>query len=166
MNTLYSNEVQQAINLGREHHYRFRVVGKNGTIDKPLPKEGWWYYPATDIPRNAQKRVDMLDKSGVSIKQVIIGHEASRLLKAPPKPNLIPIKKAEIQKPKKDPVDLSIVADVLATTFKLALGVATVAVGITVWIMGAALSTALMLDPTVIVVLEDGTWLECMSWYE
>lgn len=172
MNTLYSTEAQQAVKIGCDHHYRFRVMGRQGTIDRPLPKEGWWYYPATVIPRGAQIRIDLLEESGVGIQQIIIGHEASRLLKAPPRPKAKPlpqplsVKKVEVKKPKKDPIDLSVVIDVLTTIFKLAFGITAAAVGITAWIMGTALSTALLLDPTVIVVLEDGTWLECMSWYE
>lgn len=164
-----STEAEEAVSLGRENHWRFKVVGTRGTINEPLPKEGWWFYPATIntfIPQNAQKRIDVLERSGVKIQQVIIGHEASKLLSASPQPKPLLIKKVKKIKPKKDPVDVSIAADVLAIAFKLAFDVAVATVGVTVWLVGTALGTILLLDPTVIVVLEDGTWLECMTWYD
>ena len=103
----------------------------------------------------------MLEKSGFKIQQIVIGHEASKLLAAPAKP--VPIKIPKVKKPKKAPIGI---AKVLTASMKLVVGVVAAAASVMVFVMGTALGTVLLLDPTVIVVLEDGTWLECMSWYE
>ena len=54
-------KVEEAVKIGRDHHWRFREMGRKGTLDEPLPREGWWYFPAntdTVIPRNASQEKD------------------------------------------------------------------------------------------------------------
>ena len=101
-----------------------------------------------EIPKTALKRVVTLETAGLKIKQMIVAHEAPPLLTAP--------------EPEKKPFEMP---DLKPTIDFVVNAVAVVAFGF-FYLLGYALITAVTLDPALIVVLEDGSWIEVMRWYE
>ena len=149
MNTqLISHEARKAIQVGYENHWRFRVVGIGGVPEKSYYRDEWVYEP-TEAPQSAQDRLDVLKGSGIGIKGFVIAHEAPRLLSAP----ATAPKKQDFKNNQTD----GIVPDTSEVVSKLVQGF--------VFFL-ALIFQAALLDPALIVVLEDGTWLEVMTWYE
>ena len=87
------------------------------------------------------------DKSGVRIKGFVIAHEAPRLLTAPA--------------PKKNDFKNNQTGAIVPDTSEF---FGTLIQGLLFFI--TLIFQAALLDPALIVVLEDGTWLEVMRWYE
>ena len=119
---------------------RFRVRDKDekGWVHETLQSE-------STIPAKGLRRLEVLKKAGIPIKELVIAHEAPKLLTA-----------AREEKPT---VDLSFNASPALE----ALGEVLAAV---IAVFGLILITAIRLDPALIVVLEDGTFLEVMTWYD
>ncbi|MCI0563786.1 MAG: hypothetical protein MN733_35375 [Nitrososphaera sp.] len=151
-----SDLTREAMAVGRENHYRFRPVPQVKELDIPLYLNEWWFIPAEEdksvIPGDAWRRVGTLEKAGLGIKQVIIAHEAPRLLAAPPKPSRVPELMAS---GKVTAITLVKVATVL-TAFAFWLGINAI----------IAAGSLVMIDPAMIVILEDGSAVEVMTWYE
>jgi hypothetical protein len=138
MNTIISPEAKKAINVGRAEHWRFRVTQK-----KPE-----WVYEEVDETNIGLDRIKALRAAGVGIKGVAIGNEA---------PKLVPAPKVEPRvEPKPDFKNTSqIVPDMSGFFEVLFLGVG---------LMFQLLFQLMVLDPALIVVLDDGTWLEVATW--
>lgn len=109
-------------------------------VQETTYKKEWRTETITEAPQTAQERLDALRTAGISFKTILIAHEAPRLLTAP-----LPIKeKKKVEAVKVDPFPILEVLGFIVTFF----------------------FQAILLDPALIVVLEDGTWLEVMTWYE
>lgn len=126
MNTIISYQARQAIAIGRQNHWRFKVTQKRDE----------WVYETVEVPQVGKDRIDALRRAGVRINGFVVGHEAPRLLTAPKEEKKHDFKITPVSIP-----DLSWMLELVVTLFFSAL-----------------------LDPALIVVLEDGTWLEVMNW--
>jgi len=144
MTTLISYEARKAVQVGYDNHWRFRVVGQGDVPERSYYKKEW-VYEAVEAPQKGLDRIETLRRSGISIKGFVVAHEAPKLLTAPA--------------PKKDFKNTTpvILPDIGKVVSSLAMGL--------LWFMALIFQVAL-LDPALIVVLEDGTWLEVMTWYE
>lgn len=168
MNTMISPTAREVLEKARENHYVFQVVGDYGTPSSPVFKDGWWYVPEANpiISTNALQRVNLV-KAITPIQGYIIAHEAPKML-CPPKekeweaPN--PFKAKPAFAPRKVNINLDWPAVWKAT--KTVAKVAGTVILWTLYIMAMALQTLAQVDPKLIVVLEDGTWIEVMTWYE
>ncbi len=146
MNTqIISYEAKKAIAVGRRNHWRFRVTGQGELPKESAYKNEWWFEPVTD-PEYGKERLAALRRAGVRFKGIVIAHEAPRLLVAPKEPDF--------------KINPSIPASNMSTN-DLA---SDLAMGLVLLI--SVFFQAILLDPALIVVLEDGTWLEVMTWYE
>jgi hypothetical protein len=136
MNAIITPLAREALKIGFKNHYRFRVVTKESY------KREWVTERVEKAPVIAQERLDLLKRSGVRFKSYIVAHEAPRLLCSPvekPKP---------VSTPKSTPqFDLSALFEIVPLLFGM-------------------FFQLLLLDPAVIVELEDGTWLEVITWYD
>ena len=78
-----SDQAEKVINLGRRHHWRFRIIPDfQGVIDEPVYNStgDWLYMPLRErdkaiIPKAAFVRHAAVEKAGFRVAQVIIGHE-------------------------------------------------------------------------------------------
>ena len=104
-------------------------------------KDEWVKERVTEAPRKAQDRIVALKRAGIPIKEFVVAHEAPRLLCAP----------------KEEP---KVVKQSKTQTASFPLG------EILQFLVYLFILPLTMLDPALIVVLEDGTWLEVMTWYE
>ncbi|MBL8049618.1 MAG: hypothetical protein JNM46_00210 [Anaerolineales bacterium] len=147
MNTkIISYEARRAIQVGYKNHWRFRVVGQGEVPVQPFYKDEWVFEPV-NVPQVAQDRIETLKRFGFSFKGFVIAHEAPRLLPAP----------APKKQDFKNNQTVGILPDVEALLGNLLKGL--------LFFLTFIFQVAL-LDPALIVVLEDGTWLEVMTWYE
>lgn len=123
-----------------------------GVITEPMEVNGWKFLPQemddSLIPREAWKHVALLRQNGITIKQVIVGHN---------------LKEEEEKRQKMEAYK--------KTAEKIVASVATLVVGFMTAIAsaGAALGLGLVgllmaIDPILVVVLEDGTWLCVAEW--
>lgn len=148
MNTIISQQTRQALAVGMTNLWLFRVVGTGEVPNEPTYRDKWWFEPLTaqNIPSEGKRRLDALRKARVPIKGVVYAHEAPKLLMAPkpPKPDF-KISSSDIV------TALGDVARVILTVFG---------------VVFALFFQAILVDPALIVVLEDGTWVEVMTWYE
>lgn len=127
-------EASRAIHIGREHHYRFRVVLEHDY------QMGWVYdiYESDfETPIAGRARLEVLDNADIKYT-IILVHEHPKLLNAPKHdfkdPECIPQDKVSLIFEGWEPIwDVFVLA---------------------------------ILDPSLIVILYDGTWLEIMTWYE
>lgn len=147
MNTkIISYEARRAIQIGYENHWRFRAVGQGEVPTESFYREEWVFEPIK-APQVAQDRIEKLKQSGIRFKGFVIAHEAPRLLSAP----------APKKQDFKNNQTNNILPDVEAFFGALLKGF--------LFLLTLIFQVAL-LDPALIVVLEDGTWLEVMTWYE
>lgn len=173
---LITPQAKQALDVARKNHKRFRVLEKTGEISSPVRIGNWVYAPATAsiIPADAKNNIDLILKSGLNPTQIIVGHELVEVPQLPgpivtkPAPLTIPkIKEIQITVPNIKEIKISPeVEKALITTGKIAIEVAKVAaVGTGLMLYGLAMALATV-DPCVIVVMEDGAWVEVVSWQE
>jgi hypothetical protein len=146
-----SRDTQLALEMADEEHWDFRVLGTEGMLDDPLYRDEWWFIPLDSemiIPQRALKRVEAIQNLGIRTQGLIVAHEAPLLLNEPQKPKLV-IQHDELEQMI---VQFANFVMEVARIFGL--------------IVLFSLSSIVMLDPALIVVLEDGTWVEVMRWVE
>ena len=150
-----SGEVGRAVSIGREHHGHYTVMPRIGVIDEPKVFNGWGFgdikMDDSEIPKEAERHVQILRDNGIVILQVIVGH------------NLV----EEAEKEKK----IEAYREKLEQIGKVGSGAAVAALGLLTWLASAAatlilglITLVLAVDPVLIVVLEDGTWLCVAEW--
>ena len=151
--TIQSNEVRQVLTVARNQHWGFRVLKNEPMISSPVYDDGWWFVPETDnesiIPTKALERVEKLKEMGFKIQGVIIAHEAPKLL-APPKTQ----PKVQPQKVQAPSIDVGQVAGVAGSVF------VTILTGLFYLML-----MAVTIDPAIIVVLKDQSWVEVYRWH-
>jgi hypothetical protein len=157
MNTLIqSTEVRQVMTIAQEKHWGFRMLKNEHMISSPVYENGWWFVPETDdesiIPTKAIERVEKLKEMGFKIQGVIVAHEAPKLL-CPPKTQ--PKPKPQPKKVETTEIDLGRVAEIAGSIL--------VAVVTSLFYF---LMMAVTIDPAVIIVLEDQSWVEVYRWHE
>lgn len=107
-------------------------------VQETTYKKEWRTETITNAPQTAQDRLQALRTAGITYRTVLIAHEAPRLLAAP-----LPMKEKKTVETTTPFAIFEVMGFILAFLFQ-----------------------AILLDPALIVVLEDGTWLEVMTWYE
>ena len=150
---IYSPYATKAIAEGRTHGMRFRAVNRREVPPEPFYEDGFWHETLKSeytIRSDLQERLDIISKV-VPIKELVIAHEAPKLLTAP-------IEEKAPQNSKTDTYQ-----DFDATPIVAAIvGV----LGACLAIVGIIFIAAIRIDPVLIAVLPDGTWLEVATWYD
>ena len=156
---IVSQSVMEVMTLSRENHWHVKVVDGTGMIDSPEYWDGWVCEPTnlsdSTIPAAALGRVNQILIKNIPIKGFILAHEAPPMLPAPqvkPKPL---IRWEEIP------------WDDIATGMVTALGYGVMAVGAVAVsaLVLPLIAVGVLLDPALIVVLDDGTRVEVASWW-
>ncbi len=134
-----SKQALEAISVGFQNHWRFRVVNESSY------KRDWVTETLPKAPVTAQERIQTLKKAGIKINAFVVAHEAPRLLTAP------------FAEPTAEPIQHS-----KTSTANFPIGESL----FFVFGMFIQMLPLLFLDPAIIAVLEDGTWLEVMTYYQ
>jgi hypothetical protein len=151
---IYSPYATKAIAVGRRQGMRFRAVDQRAVPPEPFYEDGWWYEflkPEYTIPSQVRERIKVIERSGIPIKELIIAHEAPKLLTAP----------IAEKKPEKTSTDKDVSFD--ATPLVEAI---VKVLGAFLMVVGVIFVAAIRIDPAVIAVLPDQTWLEVAKWYD
>lgn len=151
---VHSRYATEALTVAMRNGMTMQVVGQGDVPLEPFYLDEWWYSLVTEestIPSEGVRRIEALVKGGVPIQSLMIRHEAPRLLTAPKDENV-----AEKKEPEADvhfdPVPL----------LETIVGV----LGAILAVFGFIFIMAIRLDPAVIAVLPDGTWIEVVTWYD
>ncbi|MFC1879101.1 hypothetical protein ACFLZW_04240 [Chloroflexota bacterium] len=146
-----TKETKQVVALAKNNHWGFRVLGYGDVITSPVYHNQWWFVPAeqddSTIPGRATNRVQAILDAGHKIQGVIVAHEAPKLLQDSRQANMDILTGQHV----KDAVGVLVRVVTTAATFFGYL---------------FAFGLLALVDPALIVVLEDGTWVEVMRWYE
>jgi hypothetical protein len=153
-----SPETRQLVTLGRRHHWPFQVLGKAPMVQEPVRLGEWLLVPAQDdsskLPDRALVRIQAIFAAGLRPQGFVLVHEAPKLLKAPvtPKeqPKVVPVTTAS-------PQSTSDLASGLVTGF--------VALASMIFPMLFMVAAAVLADPILVAVTEDGYWIEIDRWY-
>jgi hypothetical protein len=153
---VYSQYANKAITAGRKQGMRFQVVNQRGVPDEPFYEDGWWYEILKSDSQyithsDLQERLKVIRASGVPIKELIIAHEAPKLLTAPIAEN----------KPEKTSTDTDVSFDATPVVEAI-VGV----LGAILIVVGVIFVAAIRIDPALIAVLPDGTFLQVATWYD
>lgn len=139
---IYSDLAEKAIEIGRQKHWRFKVVGYGQVPNRPFYRGAWWFEPVKELP-DGKDRLDALRASGIDFKGFVVAHEVVLVETKP---------ETKIQTQTPD------ILPVLGDVFKI--------VGQVTLSLLLLTAQAVLIDPALIVILEDGTWLEVMTWYD
>ena len=160
MDNLAAFQTRQILSLGRRNGWGFTVLGKADLPDRPIHLEKWLIVPAvhdsSEISPRTYEKIRAIYAEGIKPQGFVIVHEAPRYLAAPkstskhnPAPSYSPKKQAT--QPGIQVTDvLTSVMTVMASTMMFALGAL---------VMGVAL-----IDPILVAVMEDGSWVEIDRW--
>jgi len=167
-----SQETTQLISLADEHRWPFQVLGKAPMPDVPVRLGDWLLVPAqvdsSPIPQRAWERIQAIFGAGIRPQGFVLVHEAPMMLTAP---DGLPSSERDVairesQWPGHS--GLTELGAVLGAGVAAASGLAALAVGALALIAAVLpitlMAGALMLDPILVAVTEDGYWVEIDRW--
>lgn len=144
--------VNKACKIGQENFGDYKVMPRIGVIDEPREQGPWHFLPLemddSEIPKEAWRHVELLRKHGIPILQVIVGHNVQEEEE----------KRQKMEAYKKTAEKIVALVATLAIGFLVTMASTTATVGLGFVGLLAAI------DPILIVVLEDGTWLCVAEW--
>ena len=158
------NDTNQLMNLGDRRGWNCAVLGQAPMPTSAFQLGEWWVVPAHEdtskIPSRAMQRIQTIFEVGIRPKGFVIVHEAPKILTGPVEEPAKPSR--QLPDLKTAGKDLAIGAVGLAG-FALLL-VSAVAAAAAIAIPAALLAGAVMIDPILIAVMEDDTWIEIDRW--
>lgn len=154
-------ESQGLLTLGRQRKWDFKILGQAPLPRQPIHLQDWLIVPAhqdsSHIPARALERIQAIFAMGLRPKGFVIVHEAPKLLPAPevvePEPVSVPTNSPGIK---------PWITGLLGT---MAIAIP-VAAAVTSMIVPATLAVgAVLIDPILVAVTEDDTWIEIDRWW-
>ena len=74
--TKLSDDAKKSLQIAKDHHWGFRVVGEGRMIKTPVRTKDWLFIPVVEdestIKSNAMRRIKTLEKEGVKIQGLIL----------------------------------------------------------------------------------------------
>jgi len=154
MNTIIESRfASKAVDVLERTGRSSRVVGY-GDLPEFHYQDGWRLQvlksdEESTIPTEVKTRLSLLQKNGVWFSHILIAHELPK-----------PVKRLDIPKEV-----IQVASDALPVLGSI-LGALVSLLGLLVMGVGRVLLFLMTVDPVVIVVLEDKTWLEVAAWYD
>ncbi|MAU01486.1 MAG: hypothetical protein CL608_30465 [Anaerolineaceae bacterium] len=147
--------INDALAVGKANFADYKVMPQLGMIDEPMEINGWDFRPFEmddcEIPREAWRQVELLREQDIPILQVIVGHN---LKEEEDKRKRIEAYRNNLEK----------IGKAMAVTAGVALTLVTWLAGAVTALVLGFITLVLAVDPILIVVLEDGTWLCVAEW--
>lgn len=153
-----NHETQQLLKVGQQRGWDCLVLGRAPMPEKPLRVGDWLIVPAmedsSEIPDRTMQRIQAIFAAGIRPKGFLIVHEAPMQLTSGEEAS-----PADKPSPNWAGAAIGIVPVVaaIATAVFTALGLATAATGLLV--------AAAVVDPILVAVTEDDTWIEIDRWW-
>ena len=176
--SLVSPETRQLISLSRKLGWDSSVLGKASMPDSAVRVGNWLLIPAhqdsSPMPDRALRRIQAIHAAGIRPKGFIVAHEAPMMLPAPESESA-PAQSGFLRLPAISPgvrsalkavaIILSVIALGLVTVASaIAVAVAVFTIAMAMMVPIAMVGTLLLIDPILIVVTEDGYWIEIDRW--
>lgn len=175
-----SNDTNQVLTLAQEKHWRVKVMEQEGLIAAPVFNDGWWYAPIykpdSTIPPEALRRVDTILKSGIRPQGMIVGYEIPVEVPTQKEIEWEPMVETYSQptirrtyRPVRCPPEVMpvhITKEQVETALKVLTGLAVVTAIVTLTALSILAQALAMADPVLIMVMEDGKWIEIARWYD
>jgi hypothetical protein len=155
-----SPETQRLMMLGQERGWDFMVLGQAPLPTEPVRLHKWLIVPVeqdtSHIPPRALERVQAIYAASLRPKGFVVVHEAPMALSSARS------NEPHFAFPKLTAV-LPVMEGVLGGV--VAAGLVAIAAAITVAVPLTLVAGALLLDPILIAVTEDGDWIEIDRWW-
>jgi hypothetical protein len=153
---------QQLLALGRKNGWLVQVLGKAPMVIQPVRVGKWLLVPATidstPLPDHTMERLHALFNEGIRPQGFVMVHEAPLQLPSP-KP---------IEQPKKKKQLLRKIGSAAlglgALTGSLAAGLVVAVVGGMLILPAGLIAAAVVIDPILVAVMPDNTWVEIDRW--
>lgn len=160
-------ETQKLLIVSQENHWSMQVLGKAPMICQPIRVKKWLLVPATmdstALPDKTMQRLHTIYEEGIRPQGFVIVHEAPMQLKGPADPQ-----KPTPQKPKLDKEALKKIGGAalglgaLSGSLVVAAGIAVL--GSLLILPAGLLATVALIDPILVAVMPDSTWVEIDRW--
>ena len=152
---------QGLLALGQQRNWDFNILGQAPLPCQPIHLQDWLIVPAhldsSHIPARALERIQAIFEVGLRPKGFVIVHEAPKLLPAPEviehKPTAVPTNHPGIKPWITGLLGTVAIAIPIAAAVASMIVPATLAVG------------AVLVDPILVAVTEDDTWIEIDRWW-
>lgn len=171
----------QLLELGISRGWELLVLGQAPYPLKPVSFGDWVLVPATQddspLPMEARERMEVIAQAGIVARGYVIAHEVK-----PVAPALAPTADYDLLTPSQKPTLSASLGGVLKVVGGglgvVAVGLVAVAGAVVVAVAALAAAAAVVavplflvavaqgIDPKLIVVLEDGTWVQVYQWDE
>jgi len=156
-----TSEVKGLLTLGRQRNWDFNILGQAPLPRQPIHLQDWLIVPAhqdsSQIPARALGRIQAIFAMGLRPKGFVIVHETPKLLPAPeliePEPVAVPSNTPGLKPWITGLLGAMAVAIPVAAAVATMIVPATLAVG------------AVLVDPILVAVTEDNTWVEIDRWW-
>ncbi len=167
-----SMETRQLISLGEHQGWDFRLLGKAPLPDKPIRLGDWLLVPAQEdtspIPARSIERIQAIFAAGIRPLGFVLVHEAPMLLPA----STTDQRTRQIITAPTFPQQLlpEGLEDLIRATIPVLLTLATITTSILTLTAASLIPAtlmvgALLLDPILVAVTEDGHWIEIDRWW-
>jgi hypothetical protein len=155
-----SSQARQTLALGEQRGWDFKVLGKAPLPQTPVHLENWLIVPATQdrshIPPKTFQRIQSLYANGIRPIGFVVVHEAPRMLSTPQKT-------AGPKASQAAPIPERI-AGTKPVTFESVISSLAAGLSPLAMIFGAIFMGLIMIDPILVVVTEEGEWIEIDRW--
>lgn len=155
-------DTQRLLIIAQENHWAVQVFGKAPMVHQPVRVKKWLLVPATmdstALPDKTMQRLHIIYDEGIRPQGFVMVHEAPLQLKGPSTP----------QKPKPDKEVLKgiggavLALGVLSGSLVFAAGI--VILGGLLILPAGLLAAAALVDPILVAVMPDNTWVEIDRW--
>ena len=153
------SQAQQFLSLGDRMGWQMQVIGRAPMLKEAVRIKDWLLVPAyedtTPLPTRTMRRIRIIYSQGLRPQGFVVVHEAPMLLASPRKPKPNQSEMAERLS--------SILPGLSKASGLLVLGLGILLLGSMLLPMGL-LAGAVMVDPILVAVTEDGYWIEIDRW--
>jgi len=168
-----SADTRRVLILGRNNGWRFHLLGLAEMPEEMVRIGDWMIVPAIEdsspILRRTYERIQAIYADGVRPKGFVVVHEAPKLLATPQGAKLKPNRGGELWEkirsnltPAKAAMGIAAVGTAaVAGAAAMAVILAAMAAAVTLPVLFLG---ALAIDPIVVAVMEDGSWIEIDRW--
>ena len=155
-------QTKQLLTLGQENRWPTRVLGKAPMLKEPIRVQDWLLVPSTmdstSLPDQAIQRIKALYAAGIRPQGFVMVHEAPLQLKPP----------SIQEKPKVDQQLLKkfggAAIGLAAVTGSLVAAVGIAIIGGLLILPAGLLAAAVIIDPILVAVMPDDSWVEIDRW--
>ena len=156
------HETTQILTLGSQKGWRFTLLGHAQLPEEPVHLENWMIVPATqdssEIQPHTYEKIRAIYAEGIKPQGFVVVHEAPRYFSAPKstsKHNPAPSFSTKKQAPQPGVQVMDVLTSVMTMT-----AMATTML----FALGALVMSAALIDPILVAVMEDGSWVEIDRW--